>query len=153
MKESPPPPPPPPTPASTFTGSQRRSTRASAADATKNISVVYAAGGMLDSQQDSQAWVEGLVANQYDDIKNLSSPSPAHEALASSDVEIISSSPPTKRPRLTSEEPDTATLAHHYVNQLHSEVLQLQAERDELVENLSKMQQQLDRYCMWREVN
>ncbi|KAG6835777.1 hypothetical protein H0H93_014741 [Arthromyces matolae] len=123
--------------------------RASATQANQNISSAYAPGGMLDSQQDSQAWLENLDGSpELIDTKNpsvsfplpteVAPPSPPQNLQDSSDIEVVEEKISSKKRRRTAAvEEDTATTLHRHVDLLNSAFQTACAERKKLHDELA----------------
>ncbi|KAG6847715.1 hypothetical protein H0H93_006378 [Arthromyces matolae] len=126
--------------------------RASAIQATQKISRSYRPGGMLDSQVDSQAWLDQVTSgitmsdtlptandNEADDDPSLFSSDYINN---SSDVEFVDALPPSKKPKLESPADEAISSLHKHIDILASELAAAVHQCDELTNKLERVQQQ-----------
>ncbi|KAG6913858.1 hypothetical protein DXG01_003831 [Tephrocybe rancida] len=133
----------------------RRPQRLSAANASNNISALYVPKGMLDSQEDSQAWLDHLKHDGDNtwDISNTAASQPndtaacrPNDASNSSDVEIIESEPPLKRMKLDVKPPlGAVSVLRKHVDTVALRLEETWAERCQLEQELDRVQKELAR--------
>ncbi|KAG6834880.1 hypothetical protein H0H93_006680 [Arthromyces matolae] len=126
--------------------------RPSAIQATQKISRSYRPGGMLDSQVDSQTWLDQVTSSTtvsdtlatVDDAEDEDNPSPLSpdHANDSSDVEFVNSLPPSKKPKLESPADEAISSLHKYIDILASELATAVHQCDELKNELEQVRQQ-----------